>query len=209
MANMFRSICFVTLRRKWPACLTVLAVFVLGQAAGCVGVEKMQADQVQQLNLELDHFFQQAGMFEIDALQAIRSVLYNDAILILLIYLLGLTVIGIPVLLAIIFIRGFALGFTIMYLAREQSTQGIILTLAAILPQNILMVPALLIAGVASLSFALLLVRRFNNSKVLVWPKFVVYSGLMVLALLCTVGAGVVEVYLTPLLFKLATNYVL
>ncbi|MDD4169933.1 MAG: stage II sporulation protein M [Desulfotomaculaceae bacterium] len=209
MANTFRSFLLAILRQKWPVCLIILAVFVLGQATGCAGVGRMQADQAQQLNLELDLLFQQAGVFEVDTPQAIRSVLYEDVILILFMYLSGLTVIGIPVLLAIIFMRGFALGFTIMYLAREQSTQGIILTLAAILPQNILMVPALLIAGVASLSFALLLARRFNNSKVLVWPKFVVYSGLMVLVLFCMVGAGLVEVYLAPLLFKLAVNYML
>ncbi|MDD3654243.1 MAG: stage II sporulation protein M [Desulfotomaculaceae bacterium] len=209
MASTFRSIWFETLRQKWPVFLIVITVFILGHVAGCTGVDKMQPEQIQQLNLELDSFFQQACMLEIDTPRAIRDVLYSNVTLILLIYLLGLTVIGIPVLLIIIFIRGFALGFTVMYLAREQSTQGIILTLAAIFPQNILLVPALLIAGMASLSFALLLIRRFNNSKVLVWPKFVIYSWLMFLVLFCMAGAGVIEVYLTPLLVKFAANYAL
>jgi stage II sporulation protein M len=60
---------------------------------------------------------------------------------------------------------------------------------------------------VASLSFALLLARRFYNSKVQVWPSFVVYSSLMLVIMACAAGAGLVEVYFTPFLVKTAANY--
>ncbi|OPX83768.1 MAG: Stage II sporulation protein M [Pelotomaculum sp. PtaB.Bin104] len=209
MAKRFRSGWLAALRQVWPVFLIILAVFILGLAAGGVGLQRMQAEQTLLLNQELELFFQQYSLVEIDTGQVLRGVLYRDAGQVLIMYVLGLTVIGIPALLGIIFLRGFALGFTVMYLTREQSTPGIALTIAAILPQNVLMVPALLLAGVASLSFALVLARRFNDSRVLVWPNFVVYSGLMALVLLCMAVAGLVEVYLTPLLFKYYTNYLL
>ncbi|OPY59027.1 MAG: Stage II sporulation protein M [Pelotomaculum sp. PtaU1.Bin035] len=209
MAKMFRSFWLAFLRQKWPVCLIILSVFALGLAAGFSGVHKLQNDQTQELNLTLEHFLQQAGLLEIEASKAMKGIFYNNIFLVLAVYLLGLTVIGIPIMLAIIFMRGFALGFAIEFLTREKSVQGIILTLAAIFPQNAIMVPALLIAGMASLSFALLLAKRFNNSKISVWPGFVIYSGLMVLILVCFAGAGLVEVYLTPLLVKITVNYVL
>lgn len=208
MGNGFRGFWANSLRRNWPAYLIVLAVFTLGLAAGSFGVQKLQADQAQELSLYLDRFLQQAGMIEVDSAKALRDVLLNDIILFLAVYLLGLTVIGIPVMLGIIFTRGFVLGFTICFLTRDKSVQGVILTCAAILPQNIFLVPALLVGGVASLSFALLLARRFYNSKVLIWPSFVVYSALMFLVTACSAGAGLVEVYLTPILVRLAANYV-
>lgn len=208
MANWFRGFWANSLRQNWPAYLIVLVIFALGLAAGSLGVQKLRVDQAQELSLYLDRFVQKAGVLDVDAGKALKDVLYNDIMIILAVYLLGLTVIGIPVMLGIIFTRGFVLGFTIGFLTREKSVQGVILTCAAILPQNIFLVPALLMGGVASLSFALLLARRFYNSKVLIWPSFVVYSALMLLVMACSAGAGLVEVYLTPILVKLAANYV-
>jgi stage II sporulation protein M len=204
----FLALWRTSLRRQWLVYMIVLFVFSLGLAAGFAGVQKLQTDQTEQLNFELDNFLQQAGMLEIDFSKATRDALYYGIILFAAIYLLGLSVIGIPVVLAILFVRGFALGFAIEFLTREKSIQGVVLAFAAILPHNILMVPALLIAGVASLSFSWLLVKRFYNSKILVWPSFVAYSGMMIFITACVAGAGLVEVYLTPLLIKIAADYV-
>ncbi|MDF9409045.1 MAG: Stage II sporulation protein M [Pelotomaculum sp. PtaB.Bin013] len=208
MFKAFLTLCKTSLRRQWLVYFIVLLVFTLGLTAGFAGVQKLQTDQTDQLQSEVDRFLQQAGMLEIDFSMATRDVIYNGIILVVAIYLLGLTIIGIPFVLAILFVRGFALGFAIEFLTREKSIQGTVLTIVAILPHNILMIPALLFAGAASLSFAWLLAKRFHNSKIQIWPSFIAYSGIMVLVTVCFAGAGLVEVYLTPLLIKIAANYV-
>ncbi len=204
----FRGFWANSMRQNWPAYLIVLIIFATGFTAGALGVQKLQADQVQELSVYLDRFMQQAGMIEIDQTKALKTALYNDIVIILAVYLFGLTIIGIPVMLGIIFVRGFALGFTVGFLASEKSIQGLVLAFAAILPPNIFLIPALLIGGVASFSFALLLVKRFYNSKVLVWPSFIAYSSLMFLVMLCSAGAGLVEVYFTPFLVKVAASLI-
>jgi stage II sporulation protein M len=207
MGNRFLVLWANSLRQSWPVYLVVLVLFALGIAAGALSVQSIQADQAQELSIYLDQFMMQAGVIEVDTVKALREVLYTDIVVILAVYLLGLTVIGIPVIMGIIFTRGFVLGYTVCFLASEKSMQGIILACVAVLPQNILLVPALLMAGVASLSFAVLLARRFNNSKVIVWPSFIGYSGLIIMVLVFSALAGLVEVYFTPYLVKLAANY--
>lgn len=207
MGKWFREFWANSLRQNWPAYLIVLAVFVLGLIAGSFGVRNLQAEKAHELVLYLDSFLNQAGMIEVDTEKALVEVLYNYIIVILGFYFLGLTIIGIPVMLGIIFARGFVLGFSIGFLAMKKSAQGVVLACVAILPQNIFFIPALLMGGVVSLSFALLLARRFFNSKVLIWPGFIVYSTLMFLVTACSAGAGLVEVYLTPVLIKLAAGY--
>lgn len=209
MVNWIRGFWANSLRYNWPSYLIVLAAFSMGLAAGFLGVEKLQVEQVHELVQYLDRFLQQAGMIEVDTNKAFWDVIYNDIFVILAVYLLGLTVIGIPVMLGIVFTRGFVLGFTICFLAKGKGIQGVILACAAVLPQNIILVPALLLGGVASLSFALLLARRFFNSKVLVWPSFVLYSFLMVLVMVFTAGSGFIEVFVTPVLIKLTVNLVI
>ncbi|TEB17493.1 Stage II sporulation protein M [Pelotomaculum sp. FP] len=198
-----------SLRYSWPAYLIVVGVFACGIITGAMGVKGIPFEQAQELKTYLDQFLQQAGMMEVDNTGVLRDVMYNDLVLILEVYLLGLTVIGIPVMLGIIFTRGFVLGYCVAFLTNSKSLQGMALTCAAILPQNIILVPALLMGGVASLCFALLLVKRFYNSKTVIWPSFVIYSGLMCLVLAVSAGAGLVEVYLTPLLVKLTAAYLL
>lgn len=198
-----------SLRHSWPAYLIVVVVFAFGVITGTVGVKGLPFEQAQELKIFLDQLLLQAGMMEVDKPGALWDVMYNDLILILEIYLLGLTVIGIPVMLGIIFTRGFVLGYCIAFLINQSSVQGLALTCAAILPQNIILVPALLLGAVASLCFALLLVQRFYNSKITIWPSFVVYSVLMSLVLAISAGAGLIEVYLTPLLVKLTAAYLL
>ena len=46
----------------------------------------------------------------------------------------GLTVIGAPVVLGIVFLRGFVLGFTIGFIIDELYVRGLILSLSSVLP---------------------------------------------------------------------------
>jgi len=198
-----------SLRYHWPVYFIVTVIFALGICTGAVGVQGLPHEQAQELKAYLDQFMQQAAVMEVDSSGALKDVMYNELILILEIYLLGLTVIGIPVMLGIIFTRGFVLGYCISFLTAQKNIQGLALTCAAIRPQNIILVPALLLGGVASLCFALLLIKRFNNSKIIIWPSFVAYSGLMGFILAVSAGACLIEVYLTPLLVKIAAAYLL
>ncbi len=209
MAGKFLVLWASSLRQSWPAYLLILLLFTLGIAAGLFGFQNLQADKVQELRIYLDQFLVGAAGIEVDAIKALQDVLYRDIVVILAIYLLGLTVIGIPVILGIIFTRGFVLGYTLGFLAGDKSMRGVVLVCAAVLPQNLIFIPALLLVGVAALSFAVLLARRFNNSKIAVWPSFTGYSGLIIVILVCVTAAGLVEVFCTPFLVKFAANYLL
>jgi stage II sporulation protein M len=196
-------------RHNWPAYFIVLFAFALGLAAGTLSVYRLQTGQIQELSLYLDRFVEMASFVETEPALALSPVLRNNLFLIAAVYLLGLTIIGIPVILMLVFTRGFVLGFTLVFLGWQKNIQGIILSCAAVLPQNIFFLPALLLGSVASLSFALLLAKRFRNSKIVIWPSFLLYSGLMIFLTVLAFLAGLTEVYLTPFLIKLTANFLL
>lgn len=202
-----KEACIASLRQYWLVYLVVFLIFGLGVTAGAVAAKNLGSEQVNELNHYLDRFLQQVDVLELDQPAAVKDTVANNILIILAIYLLGLTIIGIPVMLALIFTRGFALGFASGFLTQDRAFMGVVLALAAIFPQNLLFVPALIISGVSSLSFAILLARRFQNSYIRVWPSFLGYTGLMLLVLAAAIVAGLIEVYLTPLLVKLATSF--
>ncbi len=207
MTRGIKRICKSSLREGWPIYLLALLTFAAGIGVGCWGVKGLDSEQVKQLVLNLDQFMHQADKLMLDRSSMVRDTVTNNLIYIGIIYLLGLTVIGMPVVLALLFARGFSLGFTISFLTKEKAGEGIMLAFTSVVPQNILLIPAILLASVAALSFSWLLIKRFINSRLPILPGFIGYHMLMVIVCCICIAAGLVEAYVTPELIKATATF--
>ncbi|MBO8137801.1 MAG: stage II sporulation protein M [Desulfotomaculum sp.] len=191
-----------SLRANWLYLAIVLIFFGFGCCFGVMAVDYLDKDQADKLVVYLDSFIEKADQLNINHHQAVKNSAVNNIFIAAAIYLMGLTIFGIPMVLALLFFKGFTLGFTIGFLTKQKAWQGVIFAVLSVLPQNIFYIPALLIGAMASLSFSVLLVKRFFNNKLAVWPGFLGYSLLMMVVMAAVVGAGIVEAYLTPWLIK-------
>lgn len=125
------------------------------------------------------------------------------------IWLLGLTVIGLPAVALVIFTRGFVIGFTVGFLAQQLGYKGILFSLFSVLPQNLLAVPALLVVGASALSFSLLLVgARMQHRRFQFLEEFASYSAVVAVACVVLAGAGLLEAFVAPVFIKLLAGTV-
>jgi stage II sporulation protein M len=125
-----------------------------------------------------------------------------------LVFLLGLTVIGAPLILAIVFVRGFVLGFTVGFLLQETMVQGLFLSTTYILPHNLLIVPAILIGAGGALSFsATALKTLLGLTKEGIYAQFASTTFLALCSGILFVLAALVEAYLTPILAHLGSGF--
>ncbi|MCL2337106.1 MAG: stage II sporulation protein M [Firmicutes bacterium] len=193
-----RRLCFAAFRQAWPLYLIVTGVLSLGIWAGYLGANSLQAAQSAELHSYLATFLAQLAEINPDRAQMARNALYNNLLTGAIMYIMGLTVISLPLLLAFIFIRGFVLGFTVGFLAAQYKIQGVLVLLVSVLPHNIFFVPALIIGGTASMSFSLLLIKRFFNSHTPVWPGLISYTLLMAGVMAVFLLAALTEAYVTP-----------
>lgn len=182
--------------------LVALVVLLAGVGCGSWGAHNLDQEQATRLTEYLDVFVSQVGSVQIDRPMLVKNTITNNIFFISIIYVLGLTVIGTPGILALLFARGFSLGFTLSFLTQGKTGQGILLALASVVPQSILLIPAVFMAGVAALSFSWLLIRRFLDSSLPVWPGIVSYHSLMLVVCCIAAAAGLVEAYITPELIK-------
>lgn len=121
-----------------------------------------------------------------------------------LMWLLGLTVIGAPVVLGIVFLRGFVLGFTIGFMIDQLHFKGIILSLISVLPHNLLAVPAILLAAGGALIFAASALKTLLGvSRESIYCKFAQATALAALSACLLVLAAAVELYITPVFVQL------
>ncbi len=204
MAKELKKLCAASFRANWLLCLIVLLFFVLGGILGVLAVDYLQTEQVKEVKTYLNTFIEQADSIEFDTLSALKANLISNLTVILIIYLVGLTVLGIPVVLILLLARGFTLGFAVGFLTKHHGWQGLIFTLASVLPPNLFYIPIFLLASMAAISFSILLIKRFFNSRLAVLPGFIGYNLLFLCAAAITVGGVFVEVYLTPLLIQKA-----
>jgi stage II sporulation protein M len=133
------------------------------------------------------------------------DVLKNNGILIIAIWFLGLTMIGIPAILILDIVKGFTIGFSISFIINGLGTQGIAVVLLGIMPQNIIYIPCLLVFSVIAMEFSLGLIRdKFNKQRInSIWIKITSYSVVFILVSVFMAIGFIFETYLTPNLVKL------
>lgn len=189
----------------WPVHLIVLIVFSAGLIVGVMSAVKMDDAKSDELSRYIKDFVQTVGGVDFEPARMARNAMVNNMVMVTAIYLLGLTVIGMPVILAILFVKGFVIGFATGFLTGNIFSGGLLVT-AAILPHNLFYIPAVCFGASSSIMFALLLLKRNFNSAVRILPGFFKYTTIMASVLLVVVGAGLVEGYVTPVFTKLAAG---
>ena len=198
------------LRRYSLFLLLILLSLIVGIITGSIAVKVLSYQQKEELVNYLGNF---SG--EIEKLIVKRDTLFTELMMsnlkfIFVLWLLGLSLVGVIFIPVIIFFRGFILGFTVGFLVDEMFFKGLILALIAIFPQNLFVLPALLLGALFCLVFAFKLIVRILGSHNLPhdFPVVVInYSLLMSLSALLLVAAAAIETYLTPILIRIFSNF--
>lgn len=185
----------------------MILVFVIGIVVGALAVKTLPEEQKAEIINYLHIFFTglaQGRESPGDGTNILSLAVLNNGKTVLLMWILGFTIIGIPFVLFILFTRGFIIGFTVGFLVNEYVMRGLLFALASVLPHNFFAVPAVLTMGVSAARFSLLLVRRKTYSKINLWYEALYYSILCLGMLILMLAAALVEVYISPVFMKFA-----
>lgn len=187
---------------RWQYSL-VLLIFICGVVIGGYKVAGLEGGVRSHLLQMIDNYLRGGMEGSLDGTSIFLSALMQQSKTILLIWFLGLTVIGLPLVLGVIFLRGMSLGFTLSFLFQEKAGAGIILSLIAVLPQNIVYIPFLLIWAVVALNASLYILNGRNDSYMPLGRALLAYTILMLLFILLFLVGAFIEAYLSPWLLQL------
>lgn len=193
------------LREQVPLFAFVAMLFIMGVLFGALMVNQLTLGQKQDLSAYLSHFFQtfhQTTSMESKTL-FVQS-LFNNLKWILLISLLGLSVIGLPFVLIFNFLKGALLGFTVRYLIDRMAWKGVIMTFVSVMPQQLLLIPALFITSVMAIAYSLY-VMKHRRLTPMVWNLTRITLGMSVITLIATLF----ETFVTPKLLLYITPWLL
>ncbi|MGE5557579.1 MAG: stage II sporulation protein M [Bacillota bacterium] len=185
----------------------ILVVFLMGVFFGALSLKTLNAMQKKELVLYLESFFQGFKQKAVSGLPLVRLSLFNNLKTIGLIWLFGLTVIGVPLILLLIFTRGFIFGFTVGFLVEEYTFKGFIFSLLAIVPHNLVIFPVLFLVSIMSIDLAGILLRQRSGQR----PARLgnVFAGNvagLAAAGIVLIGASFLEAYVSPFFISLLSG---
>lgn len=146
--------------------LFMAMLFLTGIIFGAIMVNSMSFIQKQDLFFFLERYFGQIKteqtMSHIDILKS--SFLYHTRYLLFL-FILGLSILGLPIVWIILFLKGLVVGFTVGFIVNQLGMNGLFLATLSIAPQNILIIPIYIIAGSLSMIFSLTLLGKLFSRR--------------------------------------------
>lgn len=152
----FRSWLAEYLQARWGVLTWIAAVFAAGLLFGGLAVGALPSQDRFELAAFLGTLLEQVafGGGPVVTGAVFQASLLHTLRLLLLLWVLGLSVLGAPLIFVLVFLRGFLLGFAVTFVIGQLGAKGVAVALGAVLPQGLLMAAALFLAGVGALTFA-------------------------------------------------------
>lgn len=187
--------------------LFVSVIFITGVIFGAVMVNALSLEQKQEIMRYLGNFFSsvdQGGFMETNA--SFQQSFAMHIKWILIIWILGMSVIGLPLILVLDFLKGVLIGFTVGYLVGQLSWKGLLFALVSVAPQNLVIIPALLICSVTAMAFSIHMVKhRFMTRKGAFYEPFMRYSATILVSGVLLAGVALFEAHISPVMMKWVT----
>ena len=187
--------------------IIISTIFLIGIILGVILVNNTQDETKTQIGKNIATFIYKLKFeCEIDYSSLLKNVIINHIIFIFIIWFMGCTVIGIPIVYAMIAFKGFSLGYTISLIIYILGFQkGIAFCTITLLLQNILIIPAILSIAVSGMNLykAIMKDKRKENIKIEI-IKHTIFSLAILLVLLI---ASCLEVYGSNMLLSLCIRY--
>jgi stage II sporulation protein M len=178
--------------------LLISIIFIAGLISGSCRANDLDVSVKSHLLGLIDNYLRGSIRGDMSGGKLLFYAFLNQAKTILAVWFLGLTVIGMPLILGICFLKGFSLGFTIGFLVEEKAGAGILISILAILPQNLLYIPLLIIWSVVSIKFSIFITGGRHNNNLSLGKALTAFTAQMLAFLVLVLVGALIEAYFSP-----------
>ncbi|WP_083180225.1 stage II sporulation protein M [Paenibacillus yonginensis] len=191
-----------TLKDQTPLYAFVAVLLLMGVVFGALMVNALTLDQQQDISRYLGNFFLNLDPSSVDGKASFWSIAMLQLKWVGLIWLFGLSVIGLPGILILDFLKGVLIGFTVGCMVGQFSWKGLLLALVSVAPHNLIVIPVLLVSSVAAVKFSIGMIRSrvFLSRPGGITEPFLSYTGMIVSMAVILLGVACFETWISPVL---------
>ena len=183
-------------------------IFLVGVVLGSLFINFITNDDKKLLIEQVSTFFSNVKKLTSDifGFESFLSILFNNLLVLSIIFVLGISMIGIPFVIFILFFKGFMLGTTISTIILKYSIKGIIGIILYIFPVCILSICVYLFMCFYAIYASKKFLRAFLKKDTLNFKQFLgKYLLSFIVSITLILLLSLLDAYLTPLLLKLFT----
>jgi len=181
--------------------------FLIGIIVGVIFVNHIDVQTKEQIGNYVTTFIECLKTdYQIDSINLLKNVIANHIAFAFILWFMGCTIIGIPVVYAMLIYRGFSLGFTISSIMFTLGTgKGILFCAITLLLQNLLIIPATLALAVSGIKLYQSMVKdkRKENIKI----EMLRHTIFSILMLFLLIVSSIIEVYVSNNMLSLCISY--
>lgn len=182
----------------------VLILFIIGFLTGAFFLTAISVDEKTLITDKIINFISSINNNTFDSIAVFKDNIITNYIFILLLWILGLSIIGIVLNVFLVYLRGFILGFTLSSIILTYKIKGIIFSLIYIVPNELIKIILIMLLGTYSISLSLsitkeLLKKKENNLRKI----FKRYIVILLFSLILGLFSASYEAFILPKLFNL------
>lgn len=177
--------------------LIVSILFIIGIIIGVTFTNNIELETQNQIGEYIQTFINCLKTdYQIDSVSLLQNSIKTHILFTFLMWFMGCTVIGIPIVYALIVIKGFSLSYTISTIILNLGLgKGIIFCIISMLMQNIIYIPALLALAVSGIRLykSIMKDKRKENIKIEIIRHTIFCLSMLVLFII----SSFIEVYIS------------
>ena len=197
-----------TVKKEKNILLFNTIIFLVGVVLGSLFINFITNDDKKLLIEQVGTFFSNIKKLTSDifGFESFLSILFNNLLVLSIIFVLGISMIGIPIVIFILFFKGFMLGTTISTIILKYSIKGIVGAILYIFPVCILTICVYLFMRFYAIYVSKKFLRAFLKKDTLNFKQFLgKYLLSFIVSIMLILLLSSLDAYLTPLLLKLFT----
>lgn len=183
-------------KKKYLFLTTIISIGIL---SGILFIFFISKEDKSLVKTELTTFFTYIQTNDIHYLTAFTNSLFSNLIYLIIIWILGISIAGIPIIIFLLFFKGFILGFSFSAVIANYGVKGILLSMAYQLPHALLLLIIFLLIGFYAINFSIRLFRNlFLKEQINLGPYFKRYNQIAIISIIGILICSLLETFLSP-----------
>lgn len=188
----------------------LFVLMLIGIIAGSIFTTILNNSDKELVINHLNNFINNINNDKLDYLFALKNNLITNISYVILIWLLGISVIGLPIIIIMFFTKCFILGFSVGSVLTTFKLKGILVSLIYVFPGQVISILFLLLLMMYSMSFTFKMIYAILKKKSLDFKLIMNrYFKILLLVLIIITLMSLYDTYLMPKLIKLLIPFIM
>ena len=158
----------------------LVGLFLIGLIAGSIFITIISKSDQALVKEYIKEFVNKADKNKLNYLEALKNASLSNGLFIVIVWLLGFSIIGIPIVIFMYFSKAFILGFSLSSFILQYKFKGLLLALIYFFPHHVVNILAYTLILIYSLKISFILINSIIKKKTISFKYRDGYSSIFI-----------------------------